>query len=180
DEYPNLISIRCCLHVFNLIVKDIVSFPSAASVCKKNQKLVNFFNSAHIWCRELQNWQKNQKIKHILATFCETRWYSLAKVCMGVSAYEQGFHYCLTLSETKRPKYPEIDNTIVRNLIHDKFHFATNDTLTKVIKPIVDAIGRLESNDSTLADVFKELIYIYQQLSQLEVPIDGFQEHALA
>ncbi|CAG8441495.1 5717_t:CDS:2 [Cetraspora pellucida] len=179
EEYSNIIPIRCCLHVFNLIVKDIVSFYSTASVCKKNQKLVNFFNSSHIWRRELQNWQKNQGINHSLATFCETRWYSLAKVCMEVSTYEQGFQHCLSLSEASHSKYSEIENAVVKNLIRDKYHFATNDTLMKVIKPVVDAIGRLESNDSILADVFKELIHIHQQISQLEVPINGFQAHAL-
>ncbi|CAG8794479.1 13998_t:CDS:2, partial [Cetraspora pellucida] len=49
EEYPNIISIRCCIHVFNLIVKDIVSFSDTVTVCKKTQKLVNFFNASHIW-----------------------------------------------------------------------------------------------------------------------------------
>ncbi|CAG8470604.1 2522_t:CDS:2 [Cetraspora pellucida] len=106
--------------------------------------------------------------------------YSLAKVCMGVSVYEQGFQHCLSLSETARPKYPEIENETVKNIICDRYHFANNDALTKVIKPIVDAIGRLESSDSTLADIFKELIYIHRQISQLDVPIIGFKAHALA
>ncbi|CAG8731133.1 8236_t:CDS:2, partial [Ambispora leptoticha] len=105
---------------------------------------------------------------------------NIAKVCMGVSVYEQGFRYCLSLSETARPKYPEIENITIKNIISDRYHFANNDALTKVIKPIVDAIGRLESNDSTLADIFKELINIHQQISQLEVPINGLKAHALA
>ncbi|CAG8737922.1 14122_t:CDS:2, partial [Cetraspora pellucida] len=156
EEYPNIIPIRCCLHVFNLIVKDISSFPSVIAICKKNQKLVNFFNSSHIWHRELQNWKEKKGITHFLSTFCETRWFSLAKVCMGVSTYEEGFRHCLSLSETARPKYPEIE------------------------KYIVDAIRKLESNNSSLADVFKELIFLHQQISRLEIPINGFQAHTLA
>jgi len=163
-----------------LIVKDICGFPDVVTICKKNQKLVNFFNSSHIWHRELQNWQKEQGVSHFLETFCETRWYSLAKVCMGVSVYEQGFLHCISLSENLQPKYPEIENTTVKNIIRDKYHFADNDALTQIIKPIVDAIGRLESNDSTLADIFKELIYIHRQITQLEDPIIGLKGHALA
>ncbi|CAG8583635.1 3790_t:CDS:2 [Cetraspora pellucida] len=112
--------------------------------------------------------------------FCEIRWYSLAKVCIGVLAYKQSFQYCLTLSETRCPKYSKIDNNVIKDIIYNKYHFATNDMLMKVVKPVVDAIGRLESNNSTLADIFKELIHIYYELSSLQVPIDGFQEHALA
>ncbi|CAG8592291.1 344_t:CDS:2, partial [Cetraspora pellucida] len=81
--------------------------------------------------------------------------------------------------ETVHPKYPEIENEIVKNIICNRYHFANNDALIKVIKPIVDAIGWLESSDSTLANVFKELIYIHRQISQLEVPIIGFKAHAL-
>ncbi|RIB14939.1 hypothetical protein C2G38_2193640 [Gigaspora rosea] len=52
--------------------------------------------------------------------------------------------------------------------------------LMKVVKPVVNAIGRLESNNFILADIFKELTCIYYQLALLQVPIDGFREHTLA
>ncbi|CAG8661079.1 16171_t:CDS:2 [Cetraspora pellucida] len=149
------------IQISSAIACDIVGFFSIVSVCKKNQKLVNFFNASHIWHREMQNWQKQQGL-------------------YGVSAYEKGFRHCLLLSKTERPKYPEIENATVKNIIRDRYHFANNEALTKVIKPIVDAIGRLESSDSSLADVFKELIYIYQHISQLEIPINGLKDHALA
>ncbi|CAG8545044.1 5471_t:CDS:2 [Ambispora leptoticha] len=61
-----------------------------------------------------------------------------------------------------------------------RYHYATNDILIKIIKPVVDAIGRLESRDTTLADVFKELIYIHLEISKLEEDsISGFKAHAL-
>ncbi|CAG8477570.1 13561_t:CDS:2, partial [Cetraspora pellucida] len=100
----------------------------------------------------LLNWKEKQGISHFLSTFCETRWFSLAKVCIDILTYEQGFQHCLSLSETTGSRYPEIENMVIKNIIHDRYHFATNDTLTKVIKPIVNAIGELELNDSSLAD----------------------------
>ncbi|CAG8618918.1 10441_t:CDS:2, partial [Cetraspora pellucida] len=80
---------------------------------------------------------------------------------MRVTAYKKGFRCCLMLSETECPKYPEIKNVTVKNIICDRYHFADNEVLTEVIRPVIDAIGRLESNDSTLADIFKELIHIH-------------------
>ncbi|CAG8650487.1 2916_t:CDS:2, partial [Cetraspora pellucida] len=106
--------------------------------------------------------------------------YSLAKVCMDVSNYKQEFWHCLSLSETMHSKYFYIESAVIKSIICDRYHFATNDILTKVIRLIVNAIKRLESNDSILADIFKELINIYQKISQLEVPLDGFQVHMLA
>ncbi|CAG8714465.1 17896_t:CDS:2, partial [Cetraspora pellucida] len=121
-----------------------------------------------------------QEVNHFLDIFCETRWYSLAKVYMGVLVYEQGFRHCLSLSENSQPRYPKIENTVVKSIICDKYHFTDNDALTQVIKLIVDVIGRLESSDSTLADIFKELIYIHRQITQLDDSIIGLQAYALA
>ncbi|CAG8693720.1 439_t:CDS:2, partial [Cetraspora pellucida] len=148
DKYQSIIPIRCCLHAFNLIVKNIAGFTE-------------------------------NSVSHFLSTFCETRWYSIAKVCLGVSTFERGFLYCLRLSESDKTNYPEIRENI-KNIINDRYHFASNNTLIQVIKPVVDAIGRLESRDATLADVFKELIYVHREVSRLEVPIPGFKAHVLA
>ncbi|CAG8720486.1 10884_t:CDS:2 [Cetraspora pellucida] len=178
EQYLNIVPIRCCLHAFNLIVKDIAGFTGTVSVCKNNQKLVNFFTASHIWLRVLKNWQKEEGISHFLTTFCKTQWYSLAKVCLGVSTFERGFQHCLKLSETNKTKYPKIKDEI-KSIVNDRYHFASNDTLVKVIKPVIDAIGRLESREATLADVFKELIYIHLEISRLDIPIIGFKTHAL-
>lgn len=53
--HPNILSIRCCLHGFNLLAKDIPGFPEIAKVVKVNQKLVNYFTSSHIWRKTLKN-----------------------------------------------------------------------------------------------------------------------------
>ncbi|BBN12301.1 hypothetical protein MPTK1_5g18930 [Marchantia polymorpha subsp. ruderalis] len=58
-DFPNIIPIRCCLHAFNLLIKDITAFPSLLVTCKSNQQLVNFFLSSHIWQNVLQ--QCNQQ-----------------------------------------------------------------------------------------------------------------------
>ncbi|CAG8615920.1 5256_t:CDS:2 [Acaulospora morrowiae] len=174
--YPNIIPIHCCLHAFNLLAKDISAFPPLQKVIKNNQKLVNFFTSSYIWLRTLQEWQKKEKIQHSLTTFCETRWYSLAKVCLGVKAFEKGFQQCIDLSGTSN--YPTIRMEI-QDIVTNRHHFADNDILIKVLIPIVDAIGRLESKDTTLADIFKELLNIHCTISTINIPIDEFKNHTL-
>ncbi|CAG8717812.1 5533_t:CDS:2, partial [Cetraspora pellucida] len=44
--------------------------------------------------------------------------------------------------------------------------------------PVVDAIGHLKSRDTTLADIFKELINIHCTVSASNLPIEGFKNHA--
>ncbi|CAG8623273.1 1363_t:CDS:2 [Cetraspora pellucida] len=126
----------------------------------------------------LQTWQKENSISHFLSTFCKTKWYLIAKVCLGVFVFERGFQHCLRLSKSDKINYPEIRENI-KHIINDKYHFASNDILINVIKPVVNAIGRLKSRDATLAEVFKELIYIHHEIFRLEVPISGFKAYAL-
>ncbi|CAG8692009.1 3622_t:CDS:2, partial [Cetraspora pellucida] len=102
----------------------------------------------------LQTWQKEQGISHFLSTFCET-------------------------SETDKINYPEIKENI-KIIINDRYHFASNDILVKIIKSVVDAIGRLESRDATLADIFKKLIHLHLEILRLDIPILSLKAHALA
>ncbi|CAG8615544.1 223_t:CDS:2 [Cetraspora pellucida] len=178
EQYPNIIPIRCCLHAFNLIIKNIAGFTNIASICKKNQKLVNFFTSSHIWLQVLKNWQKEQDIHHFLSTFCETRWYFLAKICLGVFVFERGFQHYLKLSESDKAKYPKIKDEI-KAIVNNRYHFASNDTLVKVIKPVVNVIRRLKLRNATLADIFKKLIYVHLKISKLDITIPDFKTYSL-
>ncbi|CAG8669052.1 12305_t:CDS:2, partial [Cetraspora pellucida] len=122
-------------------------------------------------------WQKKEGLRHSLTTFCETRWYSLAKVCLGVKAFENGFNKYIDLSKTSNYLAIRME---IQNIITNRHHFANNDTLLKVLIPIIDAIGRLESRDATLADIFKELLSIHCIISTENVSVEGFKNHALA
>ncbi|CAG8731340.1 17283_t:CDS:2 [Cetraspora pellucida] len=82
-------------------------------------------------------------------------------------------HY-IELSESDKINYLAIKENI-KTIINDKYHFASNNALVKVIKSVVDAIKRLELQDATLADVFKELIYIHLEISKLDILISGFK-----
>ncbi|CAG8656973.1 850_t:CDS:2 [Cetraspora pellucida] len=147
EDYPNIIPIRCCLHAFNLIAKNISAFRPLLT-------------------------QKKEGLGYSLTTFCKTRWYSLAKVCLGVKTYEKAFNSFIKLSRTDN--YPII-RTEIQEIITNRYHFANNDMLLSVLIPVVDAIGHLESRDSTLADIFKDLINIYTTISTTNIPIDGLK-----
>ncbi|PLW11301.1 hypothetical protein PCANC_04246 [Puccinia coronata f. sp. avenae] len=79
------------------IAKQILVHPSMDSVVKANKILVNYFTTSGFWREHLTTWQKDHGIKHGLQTLCKTRWYSMAKVCLGVQTHEAGFQKCLEL-----------------------------------------------------------------------------------
>ncbi|CAG8780436.1 13536_t:CDS:2, partial [Gigaspora rosea] len=119
EKYLHIIGIRCCLHVFNLIAKGISSYHKHKNTVKKNLILVNFFTSLHFWNTKLKQWALENNIKNGLQTFCETRWYSLSKVCLSVQNFEA-------------------------EIIFSRHHFLKNEELTKILRYVVDAIARLE------------------------------------
>lgn len=176
--HPNVIPIRCVLHGFNLVAKDVAGFPYIVKVCKLNLKLVNYFTSSHFWRKELRKWQEEKKIPHFLSTFCETRWYSLSRVCLGVAAYEEGFRHCLELS--KKSGYPPITNVEVRHTIMNRYHFVDNEGLVEALKPIVDVIGNLEKRTTTLADVLASFITLHWNAKGANYAIPGLQNHVLS
>ncbi len=74
-ENPHIFPIRCCLHHFNLIAKDISKLPFAKTIIKRNARLVSFFTSSHLWISRLRDWMKSQSgPKRYLRSLCETRW----------------------------------------------------------------------------------------------------------
>ncbi|KAL5701102.1 hypothetical protein ACHQM5_026477 [Ranunculus cassubicifolius] len=113
--------------------------------------LLVFHSSSHFWGKQLRKWQEEKKIPHFLSTFCETRWYSLARVCLGVATYDDGFRHCLELS--KKPGFPPITNIEVSRAIINRHHFADNLCLLEALKPTIDIIGNLEKRTATLADI---------------------------
>lgn len=68
-------------------------------------------------------------------------------------------------------------------MLHDRTFWQWLDQLIKTVKPIVNAIGNLESREVSLADCMLEFIHCARMM--LRLPLDegddiGFQMHAKA
>ncbi|OAV91819.1 hypothetical protein PTTG_27857 [Puccinia triticina 1-1 BBBD Race 1] len=167
-EHPHILKVHCVLHVFNLIAKRVVNHPSMANVIKTNKTLVNYFTTCGFWREHLTTWQKNNNVKHGLQTLCETRWYSMAKVCLGVQTHKVGFQKCLKLLRDPNVNTPSMSDAVIK-AINDRDHFTANQTLVKILQPVVDAIGHLERADTTLADIWKELLDVFQNMRDTDI-----------
>ncbi|KAI7939839.1 hypothetical protein MJO29_014575 [Puccinia striiformis f. sp. tritici] len=179
-QNPHVLKVHCTLHVFNLIAKRVVNHPTMEPVVKKNKTLVNYFTNSGFWCEHLTTWQKENNVKHSLQTLCKTRWYSMVKVCLGVQSHEIGFKKCLELLRNKQVDTPLMTDAVVK-VIEDRDHFTANRTLVQLLKPVVDAISHLECTDTTLADIWKEMIQTYKSIRDAYVysRFEPFKQHCL-
>jgi hypothetical protein len=154
--------------MFNLVAKRIVNHPSMEAILKGKKTLVNYFTSAGFWRKHLSTWQKTNRVKHGLETLCETCWYSMSKVCLGVQSCEIGFQKCSELLNDPLFNTPTMTPAVVK-VIKDCDHFTANQTFISFLKPVVDAIGNLERQQTPLANIWKELLNTYNSIFQLNV-----------
>lgn len=76
-----------------------------------------------------------------------------------------------------------IASDVVEIILHQRNYWKCLEQLVKTTKFIVDAIGNLESRQTSLADCMLELIRCAKQMSQLPLDADddmGFRQHAKA
>ena len=74
-----------------------------------------------------------------------------------------------------------VSSEVINTLIHDPNYWSCLEQLIKTCKPLVDAIGNLESRDADLADCMLELIRCAWQMLRISLEPDedaGFWVHA--
>jgi len=99
----------------------------------------------------------------------------MSQVCLCVQSFKSFFVSAMFKSNNKSDDSPII-NRNVQYFINAR-HFDSNAQLVDVIKPISDAIGRLENQHATIMDVMIDIFKIAKQLKA--VPDDNpFKEVA--
>ncbi|MBW0537731.1 hypothetical protein O181_077446 [Austropuccinia psidii MF-1] len=162
-NHPHIMKGHCVLHAFNLIAKHFITHPTIASTVKGNKLLVNYFSNSSYWGEYLTNWADENGIKNGLATLCESRWYSLSKVCLSVQAHEEGFKQAITHFKNPASNMPTIPVSVI-SVVENQDHFTSNDALVSLLKPVVDSIGRLEQSNTDLSDIWKEFSTVYKAI----------------
>ncbi|KNZ45106.1 hypothetical protein VP01_849g5 [Puccinia sorghi] len=69
----------------------------------------------------------------------------------------------------------------VIKVIEDRDHFTANQILISLLKPVVDTIAKLEQSETTLADIWKELLNTYNNICDINVysRFKPFKQHCL-
>lgn len=180
SEHPQILKIQCILHALNSIMKDLISYPTIGDLINNNLVLVNYLTASDFWAEHLETWQKDHDITPGTRIFCGSRWTSIGAICLGVQVNEGGFQHCYQLSIDPTVDTPSLPEDVLR-VIEDQHHFRTNEALAILLKPLIDASGRLEHYDLNLSDVWKELITVYRALQETLLPVQfqGLKDHCI-
>ncbi|KNZ63206.1 uncharacterized protein VP01_1172g1 [Puccinia sorghi] len=129
---------RKCTVCFHSDCKTTSWTSNDGSYCKGKQNPCEIFYECRLLAGTSIFWQKENSIQHGPHTLCETRWYLMARVCLGVQSHKGGFQICP--GDVQGPPT----------------HFTANQILISLLKPVVDTIAKLEQSKTTLADIWKD------------------------
>lgn len=164
-RFPNVLPVGCALHEFNSIIRSVLQHEDVVSVVRTNNSIIAFFKRAHYWAEVLQRLAKEAGISHGLSPYVDTRWVSIGKSCLSVQENEPLMQKCIQISSTLESQF-KLSNANIE-LLNDRHHFANNQDLLQVLKPIVDSISRLEQDSSTLGDVLAEFGILHWTISRI-------------
>ncbi|KAJ7755888.1 ribonuclease H-like domain-containing protein, partial [Mycena metata] len=164
-----VLTFACFLHSLNTLIGEICSYPLIKKIITKANRTVTFFNSSHYWGGQLKEEAKRLNVTRGLKKNCESRWYALILLCLSVTIHRQPLSsICIRPDAQKKtnglsPAAPDII-TIVLNTPE---FWPLLAQLTRIAKPIVDALGNCESRQATLADCMLQLICCARTMSQM-------------
>ena len=150
EEYNHMITLPCALHVANTFCKDICKIYRVKSIVKRNCAVVNFFVASYVWFSLANEWAGQRANKYSFQFLCESRWYSMVKVCLSIGYYKD-FLKDASVKAGTMEEFPPIREDVLQYLT-DR-HFADNSELLEIIKPLADLIGELEKAKTNLADI---------------------------
>ncbi|KAF8580655.1 hypothetical protein K439DRAFT_1415198 [Ramaria rubella] len=185
SKYPWVQAYPCFLHGLNTMLGHIVNQAGTKKVVSRNAKIVSFFNNSHYWEGQLDALAVSLGITHSLKTNTESRWYALILQALSVQEYHNALvQLCLRPdAQRKTNGYTPVSADVLNTVIRDLDHWKHNSQLIRTCKPIVDAIGNLETRDCTLADCMLELLRCARDYVRLEILSTGdvpFAYHAKA
>ncbi|KAJ7744901.1 ribonuclease H-like domain-containing protein, partial [Mycena metata] len=171
------------VHSLNTLVGEICAYPLIKKIIANANRTVTFFNGSHYWGGQLQAEAKRLLITRGLKKNCESRWYALILLCLSVILHQQPLSMICVRPDAQKKTLglSPVNADVIQIVIHTPKFWSLLAQLTRITKPIVDAIGNCESRQATLADCMLELIRCARTMSKMRVEEnedEGFLKHA--
>lgn len=158
-KYPRVLNIGCILHAINLVCKDLVQSDMINDEAKSVCSLVVYFTNTDYWRQILSKWGIDNNVAKYLKMYVSTRWYSYINMVQSASDYEKGFVHCV--NKSNEGNCPTINPDII-DIIENRQIFDSVKFQIVVLKPLAEAIGKLEEKGANLSDVWVTLFNLYQ------------------
>jgi hypothetical protein len=189
-KHTHVLSIRCTLHDLSTLTKHVLMIKE--EICRLLKKVktqvsatTSYFIESHYFSEVLDEWRDSVEGRRPfkLEPPGRTRFYTHGKTFKGIIEYWEGFMLCKRLflerdEGVKELSTPDISPTVMEALTDPDF-FANAQVIDKFLSPIVDAIGKLENENSNLGDVWPQFIMIFKAFKAINVPdrFVVFKEH---
>ncbi|KAJ7906652.1 ribonuclease H-like domain-containing protein, partial [Mycena leptocephala] len=178
-----VLTFACFLHSLNTLVGDICAYPRMKKIVTKANRTVTFFNGSHYWGGQLKSEAERLQISRGLKKNCESRWYALILLCLSVNCHRRPLAItCLREDAQKKTNgLSTVAPDVIEIVLNTPEFWPLLTQLTRIAKPIVDAIGNCESRQATLADCMLELIRCARTMSKMTLEENedaGFLAHA--
>jgi len=111
---------------------------------------------------------RDNGVKKGLRTYTATRWYSAVQVALSVQGVEEGLMVCLGEGYATQNPLPNKVSTVLQT----PDHFTKTRALVKLLKPLTDAIARLEKLSASLDQIFIAIITCYREVQQMDIDLE--------
>jgi protein-tyrosine-phosphatase len=183
-KFPWVLTFPCFLHQLNTIIGKIAAFPAAKQAISSTTQVITFFISSHYWGGQEDEVAKREGITRSLKTYTESRWYSLIILLIMFQCHQNPLTVtCLRPDAQKKTNGLSPVNRDVVDLVLNRDHWCYVDQIIRICKPIVDAIGNIESRAANLADCMLEGLRCASALGKVQLEEgddEDFLEHARA
>jgi len=170
-KFPNIIGLRCMPHFINLITGDIMKHDWAAGLLKTCQSIVNYFSSHHRPNALLTQYRSEGIPK--LCGYVKTRWYSAGTCIQSVLKNEEPLRQLAQKNKTEL-------STDIRAVVANRQFWANCEQLTAILRPLMSAVGTLESHSATLADCYEQLLHLAAAIEDAVTGPADFDAHCCA
>jgi hypothetical protein len=152
EGYRHIITLRCMMHGFALVLTSSLGHPFAAALVRDAQKIVTFFNSSHRPLALMRQFAEAQGVKTGLKTSNTTRIISvhmcLASVLANRAALEAVI--AVTPSVLNLRKAPQMK---VKEIILDPDFWYKLQVTCAILEPLSQVISAVQGDATTMGDV---------------------------
>ncbi|KAJ7495512.1 ribonuclease H-like domain-containing protein [Mycena latifolia] len=155
-----VLTFACFLHSLNTLVGEICSYPLIKKIISKANRAVTFFNGSHYWGGQLKTGAKRLDVSRGQKKFVPSHRQPMSIICLRPDA------------QKKTNGFSAVGSDVIAIVLNTPEFWPLLNQVTRITKPIVDAIGNCESCQTTLADCMLELIHCARTMGKMTLEED--------
>jgi len=171
-NFPWILNLRCAAHAFNLIICDILNFPSVRKILKDAVSIISQFTGSHLLQNALKTARDLFNITIGLRNPVKTRWSSVYDCVHSLLLNEGALKKVISdLSAEVNPQ--------VKSIVQNYGFWSALVKIETITYPFKQAITIIEADTATLAEVYYLMIMLASRVYRMKDPDVDFRLHCI-